>query len=237
MSGLPVIALLTADDPSILPEFGPPQWGIFGQDGSPVLVSDSVGSVEIQREYSVSNYPQEQGGFESYNKVQIPYIAKVTLLSSLTRFELLSILEPAVASLQLVSVVMPELSYPSANLTQYGFRRTSQSGVSLIAVDVWCKEIRFNTSSTLSNNQQQTNGGTPRPVGQVNGGSNLAPSTGAGTGLGGSAASAGTGIGPSEASTQPALNTGSTNGAYPTQSGPVQPITPDQSFVAPLAPF
>lgn len=220
MSGVPFLGLLTADDPGLLALFGGPQWGIFSQDGQPILVADAVGTVEYQREYDVSNYPQEQGAFESYNKVQIPYQAKVTLLSSLTREELLGTIEPIVASLDLVSVVMPELSYPSANLTQYGFRRTSRSGVTLIAVELWCKEIRVSASSSLSSSsansagQQQPLGGTSRPVGQVSGGSNLAP-----------------GASPTiQPSTPAAISTGSTNAAYPTQSGPVQPVSPEPSL-------
>lgn len=214
MSGLPAVLLLTADAPGLSAIF-PPQWGIFSQQGQPVLVSDSVGSVGFQRQYDVSDYSQEQGAFESYNKVQVPYSATVTLLSSLTRFQLLNTLEPIVASLQLVSIVMPELSYPSANLLGYSFRRTVRSGVTLIAVDISCKEIRTSASSTLSSSssnsaaQSQATGGTARPVGQVNGGSNLA---------GGSSSTPPT--------TAAAINTGSTNAAYPTQSGPVQPVSP-----------
>jgi hypothetical protein len=228
MSGFPPIALLTADAPSILPEFGPPQWGIFDENGGPVLISDSVGGLDYERSYDVSNYPQEQGAFESYNKVQEPYESKLTLLSSQTRQELLATIEPIVASLQLVTIVMPEFSYQSANLTRYKFRRTSQSGVTLVAVDVWCREIRFPTTSTLSSNssastsapaaqQQGSPGGASQPVGQVS--------------LGGSPSSS-------------ALTTGSTNAASPTSSGPVQPVGPSGggapgsgSYVTPLAPF
>ena len=217
MSGLPPIVLLTADAPSILPEFGPPQWGIFDQGGQPILVSDAVGGVEYERQYDVSDYPQEQGAFQSYNKVQHPYEAQVTLLSSMTREVLLSILEPVVASLQLVSVVMPEWGYQSANLTRYQFRRTSRNGVTLIEVTVGCKEIRFANSmlSSSSSQQQQGTGGTDRPIGQVNGGSNLA-----GGGAGATGATGGV---------QSAIDTGSTNAATPTQSGPVQAADPASS--------
>jgi hypothetical protein len=233
VSGLPPIFLLTADAPSILPEFGPPQWGIFDQGGGPVLLADAVAELDYDRGYDVSNYPQEQGAFESYNKVQEPYESKVTLLSGLTRFQLFSILEPACASLQLVSIVMPETSYPSANLIRYGFRRNYRSGVTLIAVDVWCKEIRFTSASTLSSSgqtgsaaaTQQPAGGTSRPIGQVSNQS-----------LGGA----------TTASLFPpgAIGTGSTNAATATQSGPVQPQNPVEggaptsgSYLVPLSPF
>ena len=227
MSGLPPIVLLTADAPSILPELGPPQWGIFDQGGQPILVSDAVGGVEYERQYDVSDYPQEQAAsFLSYNKVQRPYEAQVTLLSSMTREVLLSILEPVVASLQLVSVVMPEWGYQSANLTRYQFRRTSRNGVTLIEVTVGCKEIRFANSmlSSSSSQQQQGTGGTDRPIGQVNGGSNLA-----GGGAGATGATGAPGATGATGGVQSAIDTGSTNAATPTQSGPVQAADPASS--------
>jgi hypothetical protein len=171
------------------------------------LISDSVGEVEYDREYDVSSYPQEQGAFESYNKVQIPYSAKISLLSSQTRQQLLSTIEPIVASLQLVTIVMPEWGYANANLLRYNFRRTVKSGVTLIVVDVWCKEIRFGASITTAPpgaGSQQSSGSTGSPVGQVN---VKVPATGQESGFGGAA-----------------TGTGSTNAAYPTQSGPVQPF-------------
>jgi hypothetical protein len=77
---------------------------------------------------------------------------------------------------------------------------------------VWCKEIRFPTTSTLGSSgtqagagaqqQPQTVAGTPRPVGQVTSSATTDPSPG------------------------PTIGTGSTNAAIPTQSGPVQPLNP-----------
>lgn len=231
------VALLSADAPGVLTQY-PPLWGIFWQSGAPALVADSVGSVEYKRGYDISDYPQEQGAWASYNKVQKPFDSKVTLLSSLTRQQLLNILEPTVASLAFVSVVTPEVSYPSANLTDYAIRpRTSRSGVSLVTVDVWVKEVRVTATTAL--------GGTARPVGQVSGGSSLVPSTPSGanptappvsgsldvaSSSGSNSVDLATGQGqfavPNNSSV---LDTGSTNAATPTQSGPVQGNSPADS--------
>lgn len=236
---LPAIQLLTADAPSLLSAF-PQQWGIFS-NGGPVLVSDAVASLDYERAYDVSDAPQEQGAFESYNKVQHPFEATVTILSSLTRFQLFNILEPAVASLQIVSVVMPEITYPSANLLSYKFRRTVRNGVTLVAVDVRCREIRFSVATSVA--------GTNRPVGQTSSGSDLSPGSSSGTGNStatpaapaalpsapgssiqqGSSASASadlaTGSGDFFVPGSSALDTGSTNAASPVSSGPVQSIS------------
>src|SRR6185503_11295777 len=112
-------------------------WGLFTEDGSPLfpgfsavpfvnslaagtgIANTSVGDVGYRREYRISTAPQEQGAFLSYNKVQMPFDARVTyLVSGLSaiRTAFLQQLEAAAASLDLYSVVMPEFIYPSANI-------------------------------------------------------------------------------------------------------------------------
>lgn len=54
-----------------------PQWGIFDRNGRPILVSDTVRSVDYRSEYQVSNYPIEEGGFVSFNKVAVPFDVRV----------------------------------------------------------------------------------------------------------------------------------------------------------------
>ena len=145
--------LLTADMPGLGFSAGPEQWGIFTQSGQPLIAVDSTDSVEYARDYRVSDYPQEQGAFQSYNKVQVPFQAKVGFLIAATRTDFLNAIEQACASLQLVAVVTPEISYPSANLTHYSYRRDGQGGRRLIRVDVWCEEIRFSGGAALANSQ------------------------------------------------------------------------------------
>lgn len=156
----PVLAIADAVGLSV---FGPQQWGIFNQDGSPVLVADSVYSIDYNREYHVSDYPQEQGSFESYNKVLLPFTGKVTFLIAEDRVEFLQSVEAAVASLDLVSVITPEISYPSANLTKYSYRREARAGVTLIRVDVGVEEIRQTATATLSQSAQQSAATAPNP--------------------------------------------------------------------------
>lgn len=157
--------LLTAD--LIGPgTFGGPQWGIFYPDGSPVIVADSFYDLDYDRRYKISDYPQEQGAFMSYNKVKTPFDSQVGFLSNQTRFELLSVLEPIVASLDLVAVVTPEMAYPSANLTGYRFRRATQNGVTLVLIIVSVREVRIVTTSPVSS-AQSTNAAVPAQSGAV----------------------------------------------------------------------
>lgn len=190
--------LLTADAPGLFALFGQPQWGIFdAQSGAPILQADAVYSVEYARDYHISDFPQENGAFASYNKVQVPFQAKVSFLANQLRFNFLAQAEPAVASLGLVTVVMPEFSYPSANLTHYGFQRTARSGKTLILFDVWCEEVRILPSATSASTTQSAATQSPN----------------------------GASAGAQQAASQVGLQTGpqSTNGATATQSGQVQP--------------
>ena len=163
--------LLTGDGPNVGSLFGSPQWGIFGSSG-PLLVADSVKRVEYARDYSISDYPQEQGAWASYNKVQLPYTAKVTFIVSTTRAAFLQSIESAIASLAFVSVVTPEITYPSANLVHYSYSRDDKNGVSAILVQVWVQEVRLPSQAAAGGgispgNYASPNGAYPSTSGNL----------------------------------------------------------------------
>ena len=139
---------------------GQPQWGIFGQTGATVFIPDSVLSVEYSHDYKVSDYPQEGGAFQSYNKVQVPYQHKVGFAISADKSGFLKALEEAVGSLALYTVTTPDANYPSVNLTHIGYRRVANNGASTIIVDVWCEEIRIIGSASFSNTRSTNGAGT-----------------------------------------------------------------------------
>lgn len=152
-------------------QFVGPQWGIFTSQGEPILAVDSVADIEYTRDYQISDYPQEEGAFASYNKVQQPYQAKLGFFINGARKDFLNTIEAAVKSLMFVVVVTPEIQYNNANLIHYGYRRTSRNGVSLIRVDIWCEEVRIvqgtvgTGSGEDTNAQQSTNAATPSSSG------------------------------------------------------------------------
>ena len=154
----PASALLTADSPSVTSAYGAPQWGIFDGSGNPVLTADSVAAFGFQRDYRISDYPQEEGKFESYNKVQVPYEARVEFLIAATRYDFLNSVEAACASLNFVTVVTPEVPYANANLKGYRYRREANNGMTLIRVIVTCEEVRIPTQP--AQNGQVANGAT-----------------------------------------------------------------------------
>lgn len=145
--------LSTSDSVATGNLIGGNRWGIFTQGGASIIPNDSVFSVEYVRDWKVADYKMEGGAFASYNKVELPYQAKVSYLVGKSRAAALAAVEAAVKSLDLVTVVMPEITYQSANLVHYGYRREARGGVSLLRIDVWAEEVRVIASAGLSNSK------------------------------------------------------------------------------------
>lgn len=161
---------LADDAVSVAADPAQQNWGIF-LNGEPVVDADCVVSFEYRQDWKISDYPVEQGGFESYNKVATPYDVRVRYAnggSEQNRQALLTTAETIGASLDLYSVVTPEKTYRSANVTHYDYRRTSNNGVGLIQVEFWLEEVRVTAVTTFSNTK------TPAGSGNVKGG-NVSP--------------------------------------------------------------
>lgn len=166
------LALLTSDALSIFGSvFGFQQWGIY-LDGFPVVISDNVLTFEYRQQWSISDYPVEQGAFESYDKVQTPFDVRMRFTaggSSFNRQLLLDSIAAIAGDLNLYTAVSPEGIYPSCSITHYDYHRSAENGVGLITVDVWMIQIRVSVGQDLSNTQSptsaaQVNNGTSQPA-------------------------------------------------------------------------
>lgn len=160
-------------------------WGIFGQSGGLALRPDNITAFEFQREYRISDYPIEEGSFESFNKVTLPYDIRVVMTkggSLSDRKTFLDAVDAVVASLDLYTIVTPERVYVNANLVRQDYRREATSGVSLLMVELHAVEIRtkvsvqFSSSSTgpladasriLFDDAHAPSGANPRVNGSV----------------------------------------------------------------------
>jgi hypothetical protein len=164
--GIPT--LLVADAIQFVLSLFAPQWGIF-LSGSPVILADNVVDFSYKQEWTVSDYPVEQGGFLSYDKVAVPYDARVRFSaggSAADRQAFLNSIEAVADTLELFDVVTPERVYNSANIFHYDYRRASRNGVGLIIVDIWLVEIRTTATAAFSNTNQPS-GASPVAGGQV----------------------------------------------------------------------
>lgn len=145
------ISLLVQDALDLIRDFLSPQWGLY-LDGVPVIVAETVLDMSIKTEAVISNYQVEQGGFESYNKVQLPTKVRFRFVSGggpEIRQALIDSCTAAQQSLDVFDAVMPEKTYTSINVESLDFRRTSSVG--LVMIDLHCEEIRVNTSTEFSN--------------------------------------------------------------------------------------
>ena len=137
---------------------GTEQWGIF-LDGAPVIMAESVQTFDYKTDRRISNYPIEQGGFETYNKVALPYDVRVRYAtggSDADRQALLDSVEAIIDSLDLFDVVTPEWIYTSANPVHYDYRRTNVNGVGMISVEIYLEEVRVTATQSFSNTKSPT---------------------------------------------------------------------------------
>ena len=149
------------------PFYANPQWGLY-QNGSAVITAETVTAVDYRKEYTVSDYPVEEGGFESFDKVELPGDFRLRFASGLraTRAALLSSLQAVAGTTQVFSGVTPDVVYPSFTISHLDYRRTASAGVNLLQIDVWCLEVRQTGSAGTSNASQASgadaeSGGTP----------------------------------------------------------------------------
>jgi hypothetical protein len=178
----PAVGLVLGEVASVLLNAlqSPAQWGIIDEDGNtlggsstslsvlqaiqaqitgqqgPIL---SFNALEYLQETKISDFPVEEGGFASYNKVQLPGVPTVTLAlagSQSDRSTFLNAIDAACLSTTLYFVVTPETVYGPVSLERYSYTRRSERGATLLMVEISCKEIRqvtaqYSTVSTPKN--------------------------------------------------------------------------------------
>lgn len=143
--------------------FGP-RWAIVNNTGSTQLTPDSFVDFEYREEHKIPNYPIEQGSFQSYNKVALPFDARVTVtcagkLGGMTKQAFLAAIEKLLASLDLVTIVTPDGNYPNCNLVHADYRREARQGATMIIAQLWFQEVRV---------AQQPSAPTAQPSGAAN---------------------------------------------------------------------
>lgn len=144
-------------------------WGIYTSAGTKALDPDSVFTVEPNREFRISDYPQEAGGFQSYNKVATPAEIRITVTkggSKTDRLTFLRDVERLLETLDLYSVVTPDATYSSVNFIRRDYRRTAESGASLLTIDLVAMEVRETVESSYTNTKKPS-GADPVNAGPV----------------------------------------------------------------------
>lgn len=122
------------------------QWGIFSQYGIPVMLSDTVHSVKYGNSSQISQAPVEKGTFTSYNKVQNPYQATVTMIRGggdpTLRGLFIAQLETLSKSTLLFHVITPEYVHINAAIVGFDYARGPQDGARMIVANIHLEEVR-----------------------------------------------------------------------------------------------
>jgi hypothetical protein len=125
--------------------------------------------MQMRADSRISDYPIEQGLFESFNKVRLPYSAVVGLTcggDQPRRTAFLNAIMDAKDSLDLCTIVLPEIVYFNANIIGYDYRREQRNGATLLHVDLHIEEVRVSVQTAFSNVQNPASA-DPVSQGQV----------------------------------------------------------------------
>jgi hypothetical protein len=155
------VVLLVADVLGLLSSLFGSEYAVLF-DGVQAFEYNSILDVDFKQDWPISDYPVEDGAFQSYDKVQLPFDIKVRMVSfpdQVSRQLLLAQVLAAANSLDLYDVVTPEVTFTNCNITHVDFRRQSHNGATLLILDVWFVQIRITSTSTFSNTQNPTNQG------------------------------------------------------------------------------
>lgn len=137
------------------------RWGIY-LDGLPVIPLGSTITFDYSEDYTISNYPQERGAFQSYNKVQVPSRIKTRVArggSDAERSEFLTSIALQMRTTELYDVLTPEGVFSDYNFIHQDQRREASRGLGLVTVDVHLEQVRLSATSEFTNTQNPTEAG------------------------------------------------------------------------------
>ncbi|WP_146882493.1 phage baseplate protein [Acetobacter nitrogenifigens] len=170
------------------------QWGLFDSSNSAVITSGRVRAIDMRVGYQVTDAPQENGAFMSYNKVKQPRQIMLEVLcdgstmsygdtsaidnlvstfttgatgGSTIRKRFLAALEALVANTTLYTATTPEATYPNMNVVGYSIRRAADRGLYLLYADIMLQEIRLTAVSRKATAAQEPSGETQQNSGNV----------------------------------------------------------------------
>ena len=152
------IVFAVADAVGIFSIFSSNQWGIF-QDGEMVLNPDNIISVAYKQDWTMADFNIEEGGFDTYDKVDTPFTNRVRVSSGgsqANRQALLDEIDAIAGNLELYDVVTPERVWSNVNFQGYELVRTSSNGAGMIIIDIVLNEIREDAGTTFTNTKSPT---------------------------------------------------------------------------------
>lgn len=150
--------------------------------GSPIIVPDTIQVFGYKNTADIPDYPIEQGGFNTYNKVRVPRNIRIlmtcaglnyaqqieqtidqlvnsalgtTFGQGMQRSSFCDALDAMVDSLDQYSIVTPDKTYANFNCISVSYDRTARSGAGMIKAECIFREI------IPANQPVYSNGGAP----------------------------------------------------------------------------
>jgi hypothetical protein len=150
--------------------FGPVIWGVYDKTGVLALEPDSFLGIDFKNNSLLSNYPTESGAFATYNKVSTPYDFSVKIAlgrDQASRTAMILKLDSMLQSIDLFTVITPEITIKNASLVNYSYNRENKSGVSMITFTLQFMEVRVTATSVFSPVTKVPDSSTKLSNGQV----------------------------------------------------------------------
>lgn len=184
-----------------------PVWGIYANDpprtatvpdddiptvtvranSNPLVRPDNIRRFNYKNEWNVSDFPVQEGGFGSYNKVNNPFEIQLRLTkggSLKDRTTFLNQIEAIAGTTDLYKILTPEKTYLSVNVTRWELTREEEKGAYFLAeVDISLREIRFVAAEYTNTAQNTINALDPSALPPVNVGIVQAAATDASSGV------------------------------------------------------
>lgn len=137
-----------------------PVWGVFNAAGTQRVINpDNIMTFDYRAEWTVSDFPVQSGQFSSYNKVAHPFDTAVRMTKGGTqsdRTAFLTACETVAASLNLFTILTPEKSFPSVNVTRLEYARKETRGAFYLEVDLFFRQIAEVDAQYSSSGTQAT---------------------------------------------------------------------------------
>lgn len=138
------------------------KWGIVANGGSAALTPDSFIDFEYREEAKIPIYPLQNGAFQSYNKVGLPYDIRLTVTCSgngkMSKGAFIQGIDKLLTGLTLVDIVTPDATYKNTNLIHVDYRRDATNGATLLIAQLWFQWVRVVSNPTVPTAQPS---GTP----------------------------------------------------------------------------
>jgi hypothetical protein len=146
---------MTSDSSSISAKAST-QWGLYTSSGALALQPDNIAAVAYHGENTLADFPIEQGGFESYDKVQRPDMSAIRMTIGGKQADRKAFLDAAMVikkDTELYSIVTPEQTYLNCNMMSLTVDRSQESGAGMIIAEMQFQEIRQGVTVAYSSTQ------------------------------------------------------------------------------------